>query len=112
VGFAEQPDFLNATGAVRTELSPEELLEACLRIENERGRVRGIRNGPRTLDVDLLFYEGETRTGEHLILPHPRYAERDFVCVPLSELLEMPLLREVSAWDGLRRELANRKARV
>ncbi|MDR1497274.1 MAG: 2-amino-4-hydroxy-6-hydroxymethyldihydropteridine diphosphokinase [Puniceicoccales bacterium] len=112
VGIEAQPDFLNAAGAVVTHLTPEELLEACLGIEEKRGRERGERNGPRTLDIDLLFYEGETRATPRLTLPHPRYAERDFVRVPLRELLEMPALRAESVWDDLRQEMAATKDKL
>lgn len=106
VGLAGQPDFLNAVGAVATTLSPEVLLEACLRIELERGRVRLVQNGPRTLDIDLLFFDDERRQTPQLTLPHPRYAERAFVCVPLAALLASVPLAAEPRWDALRRELA------
>lgn len=78
--------FLNGAVLIETQLSPEDLLEAALAIEAEAGRVRTVRNGPRPLDVDLILYEGERRTTERLILPHPRAHLRDFVLDPLRDL--------------------------
>jgi 2-amino-4-hydroxy-6-hydroxymethyldihydropteridine diphosphokinase len=86
VGLADQPEFLNAAAEISTSLPPEELLAACLRIESELGRVRTVRWGPRTIDLDLLFYGDLRRTDDGLTLPHPRMAERAFVLAPLAEL--------------------------
>ncbi|MEM7308855.1 MAG: 2-amino-4-hydroxy-6-hydroxymethyldihydropteridine diphosphokinase [Planctomycetota bacterium] len=82
-----QPDYLNGALEVETTLSARELLERMLRIEVAHGRVRaGIKDGPRTLDLDLLFY-GEDRIAEPgLIVPHPRLEERTFVLEPLARL--------------------------
>jgi 2-amino-4-hydroxy-6-hydroxymethyldihydropteridine diphosphokinase len=88
VGFAAQPRFVNAVVALETELEPKELLHSLLAIEKEFGRDRatGIRNGPRTLDLDILLF-GELETSEPgLEIPHPRLAERAFVLIPLSEI--------------------------
>jgi 2-amino-4-hydroxy-6-hydroxymethyldihydropteridine diphosphokinase len=86
VGLLEQPDYLNAVARLRTTLSPRDLLEALLAIEQAQGRMRGTPNGPRTLDLDLLLY-GDARIDEHdLMVPHPRMTERAFVMVPLAEL--------------------------
>ena len=71
VGYSEQSLFLNAVFGLETTLTPEALLAALQAIEEKFGRTRTIRWGPRTLDLDLLAYEGETRTGR-LELPHPR----------------------------------------
>jgi len=87
VGVLEQPKFLNAVIAVRTCFTPEELLGVLQEIEHAFGRERRERWGPRTLDLDLLAYEGETRTSADLELPHPRMFERGFVMIPLRELL-------------------------
>lgn len=87
IGFLEQPDFLNMAAAFVYTGTPEELLEACLAVEFAHGRVREIKNGPRTLDVDILFFEGETRDAPGLQLPHPRALERAFVRVPLREIV-------------------------
>ncbi len=92
-GVLEQPPFINAVVAMDTALLPEPLLDALLQIESKAGRVRVERNGPRTLDLDLLYMEGVIRADQRLTLPHPRMAERAFVLLPLSAIastLEIP----------------------
>jgi len=86
VGGPPQEWYLNAVAVGHTTLAPEDLLQACLDVERELGRVRGVRNGPRTLDADLLLYGNEVRRGEALAMPHPRLHERRFVLVPLCEI--------------------------
>lgn len=86
VGGPPQEWFLNQVVLGLTELSPEELLAACLGVEQQAGRVRGVKDGPRTLDLDLLEYEGERRKLTNLQLPHPRLHLRRFVLVPLVEI--------------------------
>ncbi len=86
VGGPEQPDYLNMVVAVATALSPDALLDRCLAIEAEHGRVRRERWGARTLDLDLLSYGDTVRQTERLTLPHPRMGERAFVLVPLAEI--------------------------
>lgn len=108
VGLTDQPVFLNQVTGVETTLSPEALLGVLLGIERDFGRVRVQRWGPRTLDLDLLAFEGETRATAELQLPHPRMLERGFVTVPLSELLARPHF-ERDTWAELRRELAGRE---
>ncbi|HEX5353113.1 MAG TPA: 2-amino-4-hydroxy-6-hydroxymethyldihydropteridine diphosphokinase [Rhodanobacteraceae bacterium] len=92
-GIAGQPDFVNAVARVETSLSPRDLLDSLLAIEIRAGRVRGPRNGPRTLDLDLLLY-GEAELEEPgLTIPHPRLQERAFVLLPLADVandLEVP----------------------
>ncbi|CAM4487155.1 2-amino-4-hydroxy-6-hydroxymethyldihydropteridine diphosphokinase [Paenibacillus tarimensis] len=97
VGYTEQPAFLNMVAAVQTTLEPDQLLHELLKIEHELGRVRDIRWGPRTIDLDLLMMEGVTMTTEQLTIPHPRMMERAFVLVPLREVLDesMPQYDEV-----------------
>jgi 2-amino-4-hydroxy-6-hydroxymethyldihydropteridine diphosphokinase len=94
VGYRDQPRFLNGAAAVRTELEPRELLERLLAVERELGRDRsGPRFGPRTIDLDLLLYEGRVVSEPGLELPHPRLHERAFALEPLVELdegLEVP----------------------
>ena len=85
-GVLEQPPFVNAAVQVDTALSPYTLLDALLDIERHAGRVRAERNGPRTLDLDLLHVEGVQLDDARLILPHPRMAERAFVLLPLNDL--------------------------
>ncbi|MCZ6749377.1 MAG: 2-amino-4-hydroxy-6-hydroxymethyldihydropteridine diphosphokinase [SAR324 cluster bacterium] len=86
-GYARQPDFLNAVAAADTELPPLALLDTLLEIEARLSRERTIPNGPRTLDLDLLFYGDRVLDSERLTLPHPRLHERAFVLVPLCDVL-------------------------
>lgn len=86
VGFADQPDFINAVAAVDTVLTPAALLAALLGLEQGQGRVRSFRNAPRTLDLDLLVYGDQRVTLPQLEVPHPRMHERAFVLVPLAEI--------------------------
>lgn len=106
VGYAGQPDFINAVVAIETCLGPRALLDALLAIEQRHGRVRAIPNGPRTLDLDLLIH-GANRTAEPgLTLPHPRMHERAFVMVPLAEIApDLPMPGHGTAAD-LARSLA------
>jgi 2-amino-4-hydroxy-6-hydroxymethyldihydropteridine diphosphokinase len=85
-GNLNQGKFLNCCCEIGTDLTPIQLLEFCLELENEFGRVRNEVWGARTLDIDLLIFEGETSNESKLILPHPRIKERGFVLVPLFEL--------------------------
>jgi 2-amino-4-hydroxy-6-hydroxymethyldihydropteridine diphosphokinase len=94
VGYEDQPKFLNGAAAVRTGLSPQDLLGRLQEVEHRLGRDRsGPRFGPRTIDLDLLLYGEETIDEPGLRVPHPRLAERRFVLEPLAELdegLEVP----------------------
>lgn len=83
----DQPDFLNACLRIRTELGPEELLDACKTVERELGRAQGgPRHGPRAIDVDVLLLGSLDHRSERLTLPHPEVTSRRFVLVPLLEL--------------------------
>ena len=85
-GGVEQEDFLNGALEIETLLEPEELLEALHQVENAEGRERIVRWGPRTLDLDILFY-GDLVSGDSVLtLPHPDMANREFVLKPLDEL--------------------------
>lgn len=86
VGVTDQPPFLNAVAALEPALSADRLLDLLLAVEAEHGRVREVRWGPRTLDLDLLWYEGVRMQSERLVLPHPRAHEREFVLRPLCDL--------------------------
>ncbi len=86
IGFTDQEPFLNMVIKVNTPLSPHELLLETQKIENNLGRKRGIRWGPRTLDLDILLFNNENIETEKLIIPHPRMHERSFVLVPLMEI--------------------------
>ncbi|MFC4777244.1 2-amino-4-hydroxy-6-hydroxymethyldihydropteridine diphosphokinase [Paenibacillus sp. GCM10023252] len=90
VGYTEQPAFMNMVIAIRTSLTPLHLLRLLLGVERQLGRVRDIRWGPRTIDLDLLLYDGVTMEEEELMLPHPRMMERSFVLVPLHDVLPEP----------------------
>jgi 2-amino-4-hydroxy-6-hydroxymethyldihydropteridine diphosphokinase len=87
VGGPPQDWFVNAVADGETELGPLALLEACLSVEQDLGRVRAVPNGPRTIDVDILFYGALRLAGPAPIVPHPRLAERRFVLEPLVEIL-------------------------
>jgi 2-amino-4-hydroxy-6-hydroxymethyldihydropteridine diphosphokinase len=86
VGGPPQGLYLNEVLAGETTLSAQGLLDACLAVERAMGRVRAERFGPRTIDVDVLFYGDERRDAPGLVLPHPRLHERLFVLVPLAEI--------------------------
>jgi 2-amino-4-hydroxy-6-hydroxymethyldihydropteridine diphosphokinase len=101
VGFAGQPDFVNAVAELATGLEPEALLAALLTIEQDFGRRRGEKNGPRTLDLDLLLYGDRQIERPGLTLPHPRMHLRAFVLMPLAEIapqLAIPGRGSVAAW--------------
>ena len=106
VGFADQPNFLNLCLAIVCGLNPDELLAQTLKIERQLGRERSAnRNGPRTLDIDLLFYDGGTWTSPTVTLPHPRWSSRGFVVIPLRNLLQDPILAKHPAWGSLAAEV-------
>lgn len=86
VGGPEQGAFLNIVAELDTELSARDLLDVCRTLETEAERVRIERWGPRTLDVDVLWIDGEIVDEPDLIVPHPRMFDRAFVMVPLAEL--------------------------
>lgn len=86
VGYTEQPSFYNMVVEVTSSLSAEEVLNQLQRIERELGRERLFKNGPRTIDLDILLYNGEDIQSKHLSVPHPRMHERAFVLVPLAEI--------------------------
>lgn len=79
-------DYINAVIEIETELTPYGLLHICQAIEQEFGRERPYANAPRTLDLDILFYEGVTQNETELMLPHPKIIERSFVLLPLLEI--------------------------
>ncbi|MCZ2740154.1 2-amino-4-hydroxy-6-hydroxymethyldihydropteridine diphosphokinase [Bacillus safensis] len=86
VGYENQDDFLNMAVKIATSLRPEELLSLTQKIEQELGRTREVRWGPRTADLDILLYNRENIETEQLVVPHPRMYERLFVLVPMSEI--------------------------
>lgn len=88
VGYMDQPNFVNMAVALRTTLSPDELLRFMLETERKLGRERTIRWGPRTVDLDLLWADGQIIDTPLLVLPHPRMLERAFVLVPLADIIQ------------------------
>lgn len=86
VGYTEQPPFLNCVCKGETNLTPLELLSLAKEAEAALGRVPTFRNGPRTLDVDILFYGDAVLSETDLEVPHPRLTERGFVLVPLADI--------------------------
>jgi len=86
VDFKDQPWFLNQVIRVSTDLTPTELLQACLRTEHEQGRRRDTAKGPRTLDIDILLYDDLILQDPELQIPHPRIPLRRFVLEPLAVL--------------------------
>jgi 2-amino-4-hydroxy-6-hydroxymethyldihydropteridine diphosphokinase len=86
VGYAEQPDFVNAVAMLETALTSRALLDALLGIERAAGRERTFPNAPRVIDLDLLLYDDQVIDAPGLAVPHPRMHERAFVLVPLVEI--------------------------
>ena len=85
-GSVEQPDFINAVACLSSALEPEALLQELHDIERSSGRKRGVRWGPRTLDLDLLVFGSQEIDQEGITLPHPGIGERNFVLLPLMEI--------------------------
>ncbi len=86
VGRLDQPDFVNAVIGIRTHLTPHQLFNELMAIEQIHGRVRESMNAPRTLDLDLLLYDALTFQDKQLTIPHPRMFQRAFVLIPLQEI--------------------------
>ena len=104
VGYTEQPSFFNMVVEVESRQSSDELLKTLQQIEQRLGRERLFKNGPRTIDLDILFYNGEDIQSEHLTVPHPRMQERAFVLAPLAEIAPELVVRgqTVASWlEGL-----------
>ncbi|MCG9728258.1 2-amino-4-hydroxy-6-hydroxymethyldihydropteridine diphosphokinase [Shewanella sp. Isolate13] len=110
MGDVEQPDYVNAVAGFNTELTPIELLDALQNIENQQGRLRELRWGPRTLDLDLLLYDSQCIDTPRLTVPHYGMRERSFVLVPLFDIaptLTLPDNTKLASLisDSLRAEL-------
>jgi 2-amino-4-hydroxy-6-hydroxymethyldihydropteridine diphosphokinase len=93
---AQGPTFVNTVAQIQTTLAPIPLLDALQALEQSHGRERPFRNAPRTLDLDLLWYDGVTMETPRLTLPHPRMHERAFVLKPLSDLDPALMLKQGS----------------
>jgi 2-amino-4-hydroxy-6-hydroxymethyldihydropteridine diphosphokinase len=103
VGPIEQDLFINAVIEISTSLTPQELLATCLAVEEQIGRVRTQRWGPRTIDLDILLFADRIIAGANLKIPHPELSMRAFVLVPLAEIapkIQHPVLR-MTALDML-----------
>ena len=85
-GKTDQPSFFNQVLHIQTQLPANDLLIELLKIENELGRIRDMRMGPRTIDLDILFYNDEIIETEGLVIPHPQIAYRRFVLTPMAEI--------------------------
>ena len=101
MGDVEQPDYVNAVAGFKTTLSPIDLLDALQAIENQQGRVRELRWGPRTLDLDLLLYDDQSIDIPRLTVPHYGMRERSFVLVPLSDIAPELILPDGTALQTL-----------
>jgi 2-amino-4-hydroxy-6-hydroxymethyldihydropteridine diphosphokinase len=86
MGYADQPDFINACVKIETRLTARQLMAELQKLEKQYGRERKIVNGPRTLDLDILLFDDVQQDENNLILPHPRMHERAFVLMPLLEI--------------------------
>jgi 2-amino-4-hydroxy-6-hydroxymethyldihydropteridine diphosphokinase len=86
VDYLRQDNFYNIVIEVRSQFEPHEMLGICLGIESGLGRIRGIKNGPRIIDLDVIFAEDKKINTKNLVVPHPRYKERNFVLTPLLEI--------------------------
>ena len=100
VGGPEQGRFLNLVVELATDLSPRDLLGVCRHLETEAERVREVRWGPRTLDVDVVWVDGTTVDEPDLVVPHPRMWERRFVLAPLRDLAPDVVSEEALAAAG------------
>jgi 2-amino-4-hydroxy-6-hydroxymethyldihydropteridine diphosphokinase len=86
VEFTEQPWFLNCAVAIETNWTPQQLMAAILQIEQQMGRKRIQKKGPRSIDIDILLFDGVVMETEELVLPHPAMHQRRFVLEPLAEI--------------------------
>ncbi len=103
VGVVDQPRFANAAVQLETSLSAHELLAVCHSVERAMGRVRTVRWGPRTIDLDLIFFGTLRVVDETLTLPHPRWSERAFVVQPIYDLAPDLVIDGISLRDTLAR---------
>jgi 2-amino-4-hydroxy-6-hydroxymethyldihydropteridine diphosphokinase len=86
VGYTNQDDFINTAIMAHTDLNPHELLVFIKNIEKKLGRIERFRWGPREIDIDIIFYNNSIIKDSNLSIPHPRFAQRDFVLRPLLDL--------------------------
>lgn len=96
-GNTKQPDFLNQVIIVETKLSALQTMQTILNIEKKMGRIRTVKNAPRVIDIDILFFNKKIIEQDHLNIPHPQIQNRRFVLVPLNQLspnLKHPVLNK------------------
>lgn len=96
-GNTDQPDFLNQVIIVETELNAIQTMDTILQIEKKMGRLRTVKNAPRIIDIDILFFNREIISQDHLSVPHPQIQNRRFVLTPLNQLspnLRHPVLKQ------------------
>jgi 2-amino-4-hydroxy-6-hydroxymethyldihydropteridine diphosphokinase len=96
-GNTQQPDFLNQVIIIKTKFSALQTMQTILNIEKKMGRIRTLKNAPRIIDIDILFFNKEIIEREHLTIPHPQIQNRRFVLVPLNQLspnLRHPVLKK------------------
>jgi len=103
VGVVDQPRFANAAVRLETTLTAHELLAVCHSVERAMGRVRTVRWGPRTIDLDLIFFGTLHLSDEALTLPHPRWSERAFVVQPIYDLAPDQIIDGVALSETLAR---------
>ena len=100
VDYENQPDFYNQVLQfdIPTNLTPGQSMDLCLEIEKKLGRTRQVLRGPRTIDIDIIFWENAVINSNHITIPHPRWQDRSFVVRPLSEL---PFFQQISQWHKI-----------
>lgn len=94
-GYLEQDDFYNAVVYIQTDLIPRVLLEYILRVEKRFARKRSFENAPRTLDIDMIFYDDRKIDTDRLTIPHPHWQDRDSVLIPLSYMKGVAWLKRL-----------------
>lgn len=100
-GNTNQPDFVNTVIEIKTSLTPEKLLRDLQKIENQMGRIRDEKWGPRLIDIDILLYANNVVNQPHLVIPHPYLTQRSFVLAPLFELnneISIPKLGKLESY--------------
>jgi 2-amino-4-hydroxy-6-hydroxymethyldihydropteridine diphosphokinase len=112
VGYADQPEFMNAVAQLETRLDARALLQGLLAIEADAGRTRSFPNAPRTLDLDLLLYGDEIIDAPELSVPHPRMHERRFVLAPLAEIAPDALVPGRGRVASLVRHVSGQDVRI
>ena len=85
-GFLQQSDFLNGIIALKTDLCPNAFLKAMQRYENKFGRKRSFQDAPRTLDIDIIFFDNKKINTQNLVIPHKNWANKESVIIPLKRM--------------------------